>query len=72
MIWNFGKRELIAKIKGHDQRVLHLGIEPNGENIATAAGDETLRFWTVFPKLNNKLKKAERKSSIEGCRIDFR
>lgn len=71
-IWNFASRELIARLKGHEERVLHLGIEPNGENIATAAGDETLRFWTVFPKLNKEAVRPPRKSSIEGNQINFR
>ena len=25
---------------------------PDGENIVTGAGDETLRFWQVFSKVN--------------------
>jgi len=27
-----------------------LAVSPDGENIATAAADETLKFWKVFPK----------------------
>jgi cell division cycle protein 20 (cofactor of APC complex) len=29
-------------------RVLHLALSPNGSTIASAAPDETLRFWKVF------------------------
>jgi len=25
-------------------------MSPDGESIVTGAGDETLRFWKVFPK----------------------
>jgi cell division cycle 20-like protein 1 (cofactor of APC complex) len=25
-------------------------MSPDGETIVTGAGDETLRFWNVFPK----------------------
>ena len=31
-------------------RVLYIAQSPNGENIVTGAGDETLRFWKVFPQ----------------------
>ena len=26
-----------------------MAISPDGENIVTGSGDETLRFWKVFP-----------------------
>ena len=50
MVWNVDKKERISVLDGHLMRVLHLALSPNGENIATAAADETLKFWTVFPK----------------------
>ena len=30
-------------------RVLYLAVSPDGQTIVTGAGDETLRFWNVFP-----------------------
>ena len=30
-------------------RVLYLASSPDGQTIVTGAGDETLRFWNVFP-----------------------
>jgi cell division cycle 20-like protein 1 (cofactor of APC complex) len=27
-------------------------MSPDGETIVTGAGDETLRFWNIFPKKN--------------------
>jgi len=39
----------IQTLTGHTSRVLYLGMSPDGENIVTGAGDETLRFWNVFP-----------------------
>jgi len=30
-------------------RVLYLAASPDGQTIVTGAGDETLRFWSVFP-----------------------
>jgi WD40 repeat protein len=29
-------------------------MSPDGQTIVTGAGDETLRFWNVFPAQRNK------------------
>jgi len=42
----------IATLRGHTSRVLHLAVSPDGRTIATAAGDQTLRFWNAFPSRN--------------------
>ena len=39
----------VATLTGHSMRVLYLAMSPDGESIVTGAGDETLRFWKVFP-----------------------
>ena len=39
----------IATLTGHTYRVLYLALSPDGSTIVTGAGDETLRFWQVFP-----------------------
>ncbi|KAF2583157.1 hypothetical protein F2Q68_00000456 [Brassica cretica] len=36
---------------GHSMRVLYLATSPDGQTIVTGAGDETLRFWNVFPSV---------------------
>lgn len=35
-------------------RVLYLAMSPDGQSIVTGAGDETLRFWNVFPGPRSK------------------
>ena len=40
----------LATLTGHQCRVLYLALSPDGRNIVTGAGDETLRFWTIFPE----------------------
>ncbi len=50
----------IATLTGHNLRVLYLAMSPDGESIVTGAGDETLRFWKVFPKQ----KKIEKQKSL--------
>ena len=41
--------EKIATLTGHTFRVLYLAMSPDGQTLVTGAGDETLRFWKVFP-----------------------
>jgi cell division cycle 20-like protein 1, cofactor of APC complex len=35
-------------------RVLYLAMSPDGQSIVTGAGDETLRFWNIFPGPRNR------------------
>jgi cell division cycle 20-like protein 1 (cofactor of APC complex) len=39
----------IATLTGHTYRVLYLAASPDGQTLVTGAGDETLRFWKIFP-----------------------
>jgi cell division cycle 20-like protein 1 (cofactor of APC complex) len=39
----------LAVLTGHTYRVLYLAMSPDGQTLVTGAGDETLRFWKVFP-----------------------
>jgi cell division cycle 20-like protein 1, cofactor of APC complex len=48
-IWKYPSMQKIATLSGHTHRVLYLASSPDGQNIVTGAGDETLRFWNVFP-----------------------
>lgn len=50
LLWNYPSMEKFATLTGHTFRVLYLALSPEGENIVTGAGDETLRFWNVFRK----------------------
>ena len=44
----------IATLTGHSYRVLYLAASPDGQTLVTGAGDETLRFWNVFPPKKTK------------------
>lgn len=33
----------------YNNRVLYLAMSPDGSTIVTGAGDETLRFWNIYP-----------------------
>ncbi|KAL6634061.1 hypothetical protein ACP70R_026732 [Stipagrostis hirtigluma subsp. patula] len=52
IVWRYPTMSKVATLMGHTDRVLQLAVSPDGQqNIATSAGDETLRFWNVFPPL---------------------
>ncbi|KAI3409086.1 WD_REPEATS_REGION domain-containing protein [Psidium guajava] len=49
MVWKYPSMAKVATLTGHSLRVLYLAVSPDGQTIVTGAGDETLRFWNVFP-----------------------
>jgi len=48
-LWSYPDLRPLATLTGHTTRVLYLSVSPDGSTIVTGAGDETLRFWNVFP-----------------------
>ena len=61
IVWKYPDMSKVATLTGHTYRVLYLSMSPDGQSIVTGAGDETLRFWNVFPPFQNK------SSNIFGC-----
>ncbi|KAK8712405.1 hypothetical protein V6N13_147645 [Hibiscus sabdariffa] len=55
IVWRYPTMSKVATLTGHTNRVLHLGISPDGQKIVTGAGDETLRFWNVFPSSKSQV-----------------
>ncbi len=53
-IWKYPKMEKVSTLMGHTMRVLYLTMSPDGSTIVTGAGDETLRFWNVFPSSKSR------------------
>ncbi|GER39495.1 WD-repeat cell cycle regulatory protein, partial [Striga asiatica] len=51
MVWKYPSMAKVATLTGHSLRVLYLAMSPDGQTIVTGAGDETLRFWNVFPSV---------------------
>ncbi|KAI8102945.1 hypothetical protein M9434_005736 [Picochlorum sp. BPE23] len=49
IVWRYQGMQKLATLTGHTLRVLYLACSPDGQTIVTGAGDETLRFWNVFP-----------------------
>ena len=49
VVWRYPGMTKLATLTGHTMRVLYLAVSPDGQTIVTGAGDETLRFWNLFP-----------------------
>lgn len=54
ILWRYPGMQKIATLTGHTFRVLYLAMSPDGQTIVTGAGDESLRFWNVFPSRKNR------------------
>lgn len=60
---------MVASLTGHTSRVLYLAMSPDGETIVTGAGDETLRFWSAFPKREDRERERRRESRLDYGRL---
>lgn len=49
VVWNYPNLEQVAHVTGHADRILYMALSPDGTSICTGAGDETIRFWNIFP-----------------------
>jgi cell division cycle 20-like protein 1 (cofactor of APC complex) len=54
IVWRYPTMSKLVTLTGHTYRVLYLAMSPDGQTIVTGAGDETLRFWNIFPSPKNK------------------
>jgi cell division cycle 20-like protein 1 (cofactor of APC complex) len=71
IVWKYPSLKKVATLTGHTSRVLYLSMSPCGQNVVTGAGDETLRFWNLFP--NNKIKEINGiNSSTLYANVDLR
>ncbi|KAH0542967.1 hypothetical protein FGG08_002655 [Glutinoglossum americanum] len=49
-IWSYPTLVRNVEIPAHETRVLHSSLSPDGQMLATAAADESLKFWKLFEK----------------------
>mgnify|MGYP001562343165 FL=1 len=71
VVWKYPSMKKVATLTGHTFRVLYLAMSPDGETIVTGAGDETLRFWKVFPQAQGSSKEKEL-SAIDPLSMNIR
>ncbi|XP_045769215.1 cell division cycle protein 20 homolog [Maniola jurtina] len=48
IIWKYPMLSRVTELCGHEARVLHLALSPDGTTVLSAAADETLRLWKCF------------------------
>lgn len=66
IVWKYPTMAKVAELTGHTSRVLHMALSPDGETIASAAGDETLRFWKIFANEGKNKETANKKVDVGG------
>lgn len=58
-LWKYPSMVKVADLTGHQSRVLHMAVSPDGNTVVSGAADETLRFWKVFGSDGAKLDKSK-------------
>ncbi|TNV71211.1 hypothetical protein FGO68_gene450 [Halteria grandinella] len=69
-VWKYPTMKKLATLNGHTLRVLYLACSPDGQTLVTGAGDETLRFWNVFPP--KRQIQAPKSCIMPNARLDLR
>lgn len=72
VVWKYPSMKKVTTLTGHSMRVLYLAMSPDGENIVTGAGDETLRFWKIFPAAQEKPGEQRGASMIDPTSFNIR
>lgn len=53
-LWKYPSLKRIGDLPGHETRVLHAALSPDGQMVATAASDENLKFWLIWESPDEK------------------
>lgn len=63
-IWSYPTLVRNVEIPAHETRVLHSSLSPDGQILATAAADESLKFWKVFERKAGSTASASREGGV--------
>lgn len=63
-IWSYPTLVRNIEIPAHETRVLHSSLSPDGQLLATAAADESLKFWKVFERKAGTSASAAREGGV--------
>ena len=65
-IWSYPTLVRNIEIPAHETRVLHSCLSPDGQMLATAAADESLKFWKTFERKPGTSASAAREGGVGG------
>ncbi|MCJ1253641.1 ubiquitin-protein transferase activating protein [Lignoscripta atroalba] len=65
-IWSYPTLVRNVEIPAHETRVLHSCLSPDGQMLATAAADESLKFWKLFEKKPGSASAMSREGGVTG------
>lgn len=57
-VWKYPSMVKVAELTGHESRVLHMALSPDGTTVLSASPDESLRFWKIFEQRSETAKGA--------------
>eukprot|EP00112_Aurelia_sp_Birch-Aquarium-sp1_P016111 Seg3620.2 transcript_id=Seg3620.2/GoldUCD/mRNA.D3Y31 product="Cell division cycle protein 20" protein_id=Seg3620.2/GoldUCD/D3Y31 len=64
-VWKYPSMKRVVDLTGHSSRVLQLTMSPDETFVMSAAADETLRLWKIFPQEEKtKVKSLSQKDSL--------
>ncbi|KIX07683.1 uncharacterized protein Z518_02337 [Rhinocladiella mackenziei CBS 650.93] len=63
-LWSYPTLVRNVEIPAHETRVLHSCLSPDGQMLATAAADESLKFWKVFERKAGVSASASREGGV--------
>jgi len=66
IVWRYPSMSRMATLTGHTTRVLYMTTAPDGESVCTGAGDETLRFWSLF-----EARRAAARAEADGDAVEL-
>lgn len=65
-IWKYPAMSRVMELTGHVSRILHMTMSPDGQFVASAAADETLRLWKCFASQQKSKKNSSKGPGSEG------
>lgn len=65
-VWKYPSLVKVADLTGHTSRVLQTAISPDGTTVASAAADETLRFWRVWESREQKMARKRAQATADS------